>query len=134
MPSQEIGSRTCRTHKTWVAGGRRRIWTFAESIVAFLAVLAASAVIYLVGRLKAPKLPAKGQKVSMYACGEKARSGRLVINVTSYKYLVYFIILDSSALMIAFASLSVSSASLLSLMIYLSIILAATLLLALGGE
>ena len=89
---------------------------------------------YLLGRLKAPRLPAKRHKVSMYACGEKARSGRLVINVPLYKYLVYFIILDSSALMIAFASLSVSSTSLLSLMIYLSTILAATLLLALGGE
>ena len=117
-----------------MADGRRRIWTFAESIAAFLTVLAASAVIYLLGRLKAPKLPARRQKVAMYACGEKAHSSRLAINVTSYKYLVYFIILDSSPLMIAFASWSVSPTSLLSLMIYLSVILAAALLLALGGD
>jgi len=89
---------------------------------------------YLLGRLKAPKLPARRQKVSMYACGERARSGRLVINVTMYKYLVYFMILDSSALMIAFSSLSTNPTSLLPLMIYLSTILAATLVLALGGD
>jgi NADH:ubiquinone oxidoreductase subunit 3 (subunit A) len=114
--------------------GRRRIWTFAESVIAFLTVLLASTVIYALGRLKAPKPPARREKVSLYACGEKVRSARLSINVTPYKYLVYFIILDASTLMIAFASLSTSSATVLPLMIYLSTILAATIILALGGD
>jgi NADH:ubiquinone oxidoreductase subunit 3 (subunit A) len=102
--------------------------------VAFLMVLGVSAAIYLIGRLKAPKPVKIREKVSAYACGEKARVGRIAINITLYKYLVYFVILDSSVLIMAFASLAVNSMSLLPLMIYLFMILTATLLLAVGGK
>jgi len=103
-------------------------------VVAFTAVLMSSIGIYLLSKLKSARAPRNREKVSMYACGEKIRSGRVLINITLYKYLVYFIILDSSVLMMAFASLVTNPASLLPLMIYLSTVLAAVLLLAFGGE
>jgi len=70
----------------------------------------------------------------MYACGERVRSGRFVINITLYKYLVYFIILDSSVLLLAFATLTPTPISLPLLLVYISTLLAATILLATGGD
>jgi len=69
----------------------------------------------------------------MYACGEKVFSKRLPVNVTLYKYLLFFVIVDSPALIIAFAALAVEIINPFSLLIYLGIILAADLLL-LGGN
>jgi NADH:ubiquinone oxidoreductase subunit 3 (subunit A) len=114
--------------------GWRRIWTLVESVIAFAAVLAASTIIYLLGRLKAPKTPRNREKSSMYACGETVHSRRLAINITLYKYLVYFIILDSSVLIMAFASLATNPTSLAPLMIYLFTVFAAVLLLAVDGD
>ena len=102
-------------------------------MIAFAAILAASTIIYLLGRLKAPKTSRNREKTSMYACGETFRSRRLAINITLYKYLVYFIILDSSVLIMAFASLATNPTSLAPLMIYLFTIFAAVLLLSADG-
>jgi NADH:ubiquinone oxidoreductase subunit 3 (subunit A) len=123
--------------RTWVRlliDGWRRRWTLGESLAAFMVVLAVSATIYLIAGLKAPKPAKNREKVSAYACGEKVHIGRIAINITLYKYLVYFVILDASVLIIAFASLAINPASLLPLTIYLLMILAATLLLSIGGE
>jgi NADH:ubiquinone oxidoreductase subunit 3 (subunit A) len=68
----------------------------------------------------------------MYACGEKMFSKRLLVNVTLYKYLIFFVIIDSPALILAFAALALEMISPFILLIYLAIILAADLLL-LGG-
>ncbi len=68
----------------------------------------------------------------MYACGEKVFSKRLLVNVTLYKYLIFFVIIDSPALILAFAALALEIISPLILLIYLGIILAADMLL-LGG-
>ena len=68
----------------------------------------------------------------MYACGEKVFSKRLLVNVTLYKYLIFFVIIDSPALILAFAALALEIISPFILLIYLGIILAADLLL-LGG-
>jgi hypothetical protein len=68
----------------------------------------------------------------MYACGEKVFSKRLLVNVTLYKYLIFFVIIDSPALIVAFAALALEMISPLILLIYLGIILVADLLL-LGG-
>jgi len=68
----------------------------------------------------------------MYACGEKVFSKRLLVNVTLYKYLIFFVIIDSPALILAFAALALEIINPFSLLIYLAIILAADLLL-LGG-
>jgi NADH:ubiquinone oxidoreductase subunit 3 (subunit A) len=68
----------------------------------------------------------------MYACGEKVFSKRLLVNVTLYKYLIFFVIIDSPALILAFAALALEMISPFILLIYLGIILVADLLL-LGG-
>jgi hypothetical protein len=68
----------------------------------------------------------------MYACGEKVFATRLLVNVSLYKYLIFFVILDSPALLLAFGALALEVINPFSLLIYLGIILAADLLL-LGG-
>jgi NADH:ubiquinone oxidoreductase subunit 3 (subunit A) len=91
-----------------------------------------SSLIYLFSRLLTQKTPASEEKSSMYACGEKVLSKRLLVNVTLYKYLIFFVIIDSPALILAFAALALEMISPFILLIYLGIILAADLLL-LGG-
>jgi NADH:ubiquinone oxidoreductase subunit 3 (subunit A) len=103
-----------------------------ESLVAFLVILLVSSLIYLLSRLLTQKSPATEEKSAMYACGEKVFSKRLLVNVTLYKYLIFFVIIDSPALILAFAALALEMISPLILLIYLGIILAADLLL-LGG-
>ena len=68
----------------------------------------------------------------MYACGEKVVSRRLLVNVSLYKYLIFFVIIDSPAMILAFAALALQMVNPFTLLIYLGIILAADLLL-LGG-
>lgn len=112
---------------------RRRIQTILESVVAFVSVLAASLIIYLIGKLVAPKSTKAEEKVSMYACGEKVLSQKLKISNTLYKYLIYFVIIDSSAVIVAFASLAIHSVNEFFLLTYLFTILASSLLLP-GGD
>jgi NADH:ubiquinone oxidoreductase subunit 3 (subunit A) len=69
----------------------------------------------------------------MYACGEKVLSQRLKISHTLYKYLIYFVIMDSSAVIVAFASLTTHGVNEFFLLAYLFTILASSLLL-LGGD
>lgn len=92
-----------------------------------------SSFIYLIGKLAAPKPTKTEDKVSMYACGEKVLSQRLKISHTLYKYLIYFVIIDSSAVIMAFASLALHSVNEFFLLAYLFTILASSLLL-LGGD
>jgi len=103
-----------------------------ELFVSFVSILAISSIIYLAALKKAPKSRRTPQHVSVYACGEKVRVGRLSMNLTFYKYLAYFMILDSSIIIAAFASLSFDVATLPFLLTYLSAILVAVLLLAAG--
>jgi NADH:ubiquinone oxidoreductase subunit 3 (subunit A) len=103
-----------------------------ESLVAFLIILVIASLIYLSSGLLTKKSPANEEKSAMYACGEKVFSKRLLVNVTLYKYLIFFVIIDSPALILAFAALALEIINPFSLLIYLGIILAADLLL-LGG-
>ena len=103
-----------------------------ESLVAFLIILIISSLMYLSSRLLTQKTPASEEKSSMYACGEKVFSKRLLVNVSLYKYLIYFVIIDSPALILAFAALTLTMINPFHLLIYLAIILVADLLL-LGG-
>ncbi len=103
-----------------------------EPIIAFFLVLFISSVIYILAGRLAPKPLLSEEKSSMYACGEKVFSKRLPVNVNLYKYLIFFVIIDSSALILGFAALSLEMINPFSLLIYLGIILAADLLL-LGG-
>jgi len=103
-----------------------------ESLVAFLIILILASLIYLFSRLIAQKSVASEEKTAMYACGEKVFSKRLLVNVTLYKYLIFFVIIDSPALILAFAALALEMINPFTLLIYLGIILAADMLL-LGG-
>lgn len=103
-----------------------------EPIIAFLLVLFTSSVIYILAGRLAPKPLLSEEKSSMYACGEKVSSKRLIVNVSLYKYLIFFAIIDSSVLILAFAALTLEMINPFSLLIYLGTILAADLLL-LGG-
>ena len=103
-----------------------------EPIIAFLLVLFISSIIYILAKRLAPKTVLSDEKNAMYACGEKVSSKRLLVNVSLYKYLIFFVIIDSPALILAFAASALELITPFALLIYLGIILAADLLL-LGG-
>ena len=107
---------------------------FAESLIAFLLILTAALFIYVLGRRASPKRVQSENERAEYACGEKAPIQRLKINVTSYKYLIYFAIFDSSVLLIAFSALLGQGTNVPLLVLYLFIILASSLVLLEGGK
>ena len=109
------------------------LFTFDEFAIAFVLIFAASSLIYLFGRYLSPK-PAKTENgQSAYACGEKVAFLNLRVNVSLYKYLIYFVVLDSSVLLVAFASLALSTANVVLFMFYLLIMVVLSFLLV-GGE
>jgi NADH:ubiquinone oxidoreductase subunit 3 (subunit A) len=110
------------------------LFTFIEFVVALILIFAASSLVYLFGRHLSPKSIKTEGGESSYACGETATFSKLRINVSLYRYLIYFVVLDSSVLMVAFASLSLSTLNFLGLLIYLFIMLAAGFLLVGGGD
>ncbi|MEM2092769.1 MAG: NADH-quinone oxidoreductase subunit A [Candidatus Bathyarchaeia archaeon] len=106
-----------------------------EAILAFSLLLAASITIYVLGWFISPKSSTKNSnKKSSYACGEKAIFSKVRINVALPKFLIYFVILDSSVLLIAFASLALRHLDFSVLLIYLFLALATVLMLFEGGE
>jgi NADH:ubiquinone oxidoreductase subunit 3 (subunit A) len=107
--------------------------TIAEFAFALFLILAASFLIYIFGSWLSPKSAHNENEESTYACGEKAISQRLKINVSLYKYLIYFVILDSSVLLVAFASLALSAANVVFFVFYLLIMVVSSFLLV-GGR
>jgi NADH:ubiquinone oxidoreductase subunit 3 (subunit A) len=105
-----------------------------DVLIAFVLVLAASFLIYMLGRYLSPKPVKTENGQSTYACGERASFPKLKINVSLSKYLVYFIVLDSSVLLVAFASLALSASNALLFMFYLLMMIAAAVLLVEGGD
>jgi NADH:ubiquinone oxidoreductase subunit 3 (subunit A) len=105
-----------------------------EFSVAFVLVFAASLLVYMSGNRLAPKSIQTENGRSTYTCGEKATPQKLIINVSLYKYLIYFVIIDSSVLLLAFASPGLYAANLLLLMIYLLIIATSGLILMKGRD
>jgi NADH:ubiquinone oxidoreductase subunit 3 (subunit A) len=105
-----------------------------EAAVAFLLVIAAASLIYVLGRRAAPKPAQTEGERSTYACGEKVAYPRLRVNVSLYKYLIYFVILDSSVMLTAFATFLSQGINIPLLLLYLGIMLAASLLLFEGGR
>ena len=105
-----------------------------ESIIAFVLIFSAALLIYLLGRHASPRHVQSENERSEYACGEKAPIQRLRINVTLYKYLIYFAIFDSSVLLLAFSALSAEGVNVTLLILYLFIMLAASLVLLEGGK
>lgn len=107
---------------------------FAESLIAFLLILAAALFIYTLGSRASPKHAQSESERSEYACGEKAPIQRLKINVSLYRYLIYFAIFDSSVLLLAFATLSGQGINVALLILYLFVMLASSLILFEGGK
>ena len=105
-----------------------------KPVIAFLLILAAALFIYVLGRRASPKHVQSENERSEYACGEKAPIQRLKINVSLYKYLIYFAIFDSSVLLLAFAALSAEGVNVTLLILYLFIMLASSLVLIEGGK
>jgi NADH:ubiquinone oxidoreductase subunit 3 (subunit A) len=103
-----------------------------ESLVAFLIIVVLASIIYMLSRFLVPKSSESAEKSSTYGCGEKVFTKRLLVNVSLYKYLIFFVIIDSPAMILAFAALALEMINPFTLLIYLGIILAADLLL-LGG-
>jgi len=105
-----------------------------EAIIAFVLIFATTFIIYSIGRRSAPKTTLSENEQASYACGEKASFHGLKVNVSLYKYLIYFVIFDSSVLLLAFASFALAGTNPLLLVLYLGIILAAGLVLLEGGK
>jgi NADH:ubiquinone oxidoreductase subunit 3 (subunit A) len=105
-----------------------------ESAIAFILITTVTALIYFLGRRAAPKTAQTEAACSVYACGEKTSYTKLRVNVSLYKYLIYFVILDSSVLLIAFASFMGQGTNTPMILLYLLLMLASGFLLMEGGE
>jgi NADH:ubiquinone oxidoreductase subunit 3 (subunit A) len=108
-------------------------FTFVELLTAFVLTLAVCLLIYMFGCWLSPKSGQNDNGRSTYACGERAAFHRLKVNVSLYRYLIYFVILDSAVLLVAFASLALSTANAVFLTLYLLIIMVSSFLLV-GGR
>jgi NADH:ubiquinone oxidoreductase subunit 3 (subunit A) len=104
-----------------------------EAIIAFVLILVTSLAIYALGKRSAPKTSISENEQAAYACGEKVSFQGLKINVSLYKYLIYFVIFDSSVMVLAFAAFSLGVINPLLIILYIGIILAAGLVLLDGG-
>ena len=108
-----------------------------QGFIAFVLIFVSTLTIYALGKRSAPKTTISENEQAAYACGEKVIFQGLKINVSLYKYLIYFVIFDSSVLVLAFASFGLVGANHLNpllLILYLGIILAAGLVLLEGGK
>jgi NADH:ubiquinone oxidoreductase subunit 3 (subunit A) len=105
-----------------------------EAFIAFILIFISTMAIYTLGKRSAPKTTISENAQSAYACGEKVAFRGLKINVSFYKYLIYFVIFDSSVLVLAFASFTLANSNPLLLILYLGIILAAGIVLVEGGK
>jgi NADH:ubiquinone oxidoreductase subunit 3 (subunit A) len=103
------------------------------ALIAFVLIFIATLAIYYIGKKSAPKTAISENEQAAYACGEKVSFQGLKINVSLYKYLIYFIVFDSAVLVLAFGYKLVSTNPLF-LIIYLGIILAAGYVLFEGGK
>jgi len=106
-----------------------------EALIAFVLIFVSTYVIYALGKRSAPKTTISENEQAAYACGEKVAFRGVKINVSLYKYLIYFVIFDSSVLVLAFGSFSIAgTTNPLLLILYLGIIFAAGLVLVEGGK
>lgn len=105
-----------------------------ESAIAFLLILAAAFLVYQIGRRAAPKpVQTEGER-SVYACGEKVAYPKLKLNVSLYKYLIYFVIIDSAVLLLAYASFTVHTMNTPLILLYLFMMLVSSIILFEGGK
>ena len=112
-----------------------------EAIIAFVLIFISTFIIYSICKRSAPKTIISENEQGSYACGEKITFHGLKINVSLYKYLIYFVVFDSAVLVLAFASFSIAGTNPginptnpFLLILYLGIILAAGLVIVEGGK
>jgi NADH:ubiquinone oxidoreductase subunit 3 (subunit A) len=105
-----------------------------ESLVAFCLIFISTYAIYAIGRRSAPKTAISENEQAAYACGEKVTFRTIRINVSLFKYIIYFVVFDTTVLVLAFASFAVATTNPLLLILYLGIILAAGWALVEGGK
>lgn len=105
-----------------------------EALIAFCLIFIATLAIYVIGKHSAPKTTISENEQAAYACGEKVHFQGLKINVSLYKYLVYFVVFDTSVLVLAFAAIALVGTNWLLLILYLGIILASGIVLLEGGK
>ncbi len=105
-----------------------------EALIAFALILISTIIIYALGKRSAPKTTISENEQASYACGEKVSYSGLRINVSLYKYIIYFVIFDAAVLLVAFSSFSLEATNPLYMFLYLGIILAAGLVLVEGGK
>ena len=105
-----------------------------EALIAFILIFASTLVIYTLGKRSAPKTTISENEQASYACGEKVSFHGLKVNVSLYKYLIYFVIFDSAVLLLAFAAIAIASINPFLLILYLGILLASGLVLLEGGK
>lgn len=70
---------------------------------------------------------------SSYACGERPTGRKSKIQVSLQRYLVYFVVFDSSALLLAFAAFGLSATNVILFTLYASLVFVSCLLLF-GGD
>jgi NADH:ubiquinone oxidoreductase subunit 3 (subunit A) len=105
-----------------------------EIIIAFTLILAISIIIYLIAQRLSPKSIPSVDRDASYACGERVTFGHLTLNVTSSRYLVFFLIIDSSVTLIAFAAMANGVMISPLFVLYLIILLIAVFLLNGGNK
>ena len=105
-----------------------------ESALALILIVAATLLIYALGRRAAPKPAQNENQRSTYACGEKAPIQKQRITISLSKYLIYFVVLDSAVILLAFATIVTQQVNMPMLILYLSMLLASSLLLFEGGK
>ena len=105
-----------------------------EAFIAFILIFVSALAIYAIGKRSAPKTTISENAQSAYACGEKISFFGLKINVSLYKYIIYFVVFDSAVIVLAFAALNIATLNPLLIILYLGIILAAGLILVEGGK
>jgi hypothetical protein len=97
-------------------------------------ILGASSLMCFLGNRLAPKPEDRESGKVQYACGEKPIRISQRLQASLYRYLVYFLVIDSSLLIIAFSVFAVALVNIIPLAMYLSIILVSVVLFLDGGE
>lgn len=105
-----------------------------SAIVTFTLILIVTYAIYAIGRHLAPKTKHGVNHEMGYACGEKVVFSSPKINISLYKYLIYFVVFDSAVLLLAFASVAIASVNPFLLVLFLGILLASGFILLDGGK
>jgi NADH:ubiquinone oxidoreductase subunit 3 (subunit A) len=103
------------------------------AILAFILIFVSAYAIFAIGRHLAPKTKPGVNHEMGYACGEKVVFNSPKINISLYKYLIYFVIFDSAILLLAFASVAIASINPIFVVLYLGILLVSGIVLLDGG-